>query len=52
MLSPDGRFHRSVVYRGRSRVVRDEDGVHLAASGIRIASDIVRAALRSDGLLR
>jgi hypothetical protein len=51
VLSPDARFHRSVVFRGRSRVVRDEDGVHLAASGIRIASDVVRAAMRGDGLL-
>jgi hypothetical protein len=52
ILSPDGRFHRSVDFRGRSRVVRDDDGVHLAAQGIRIASDIIRADLRGDGLLR
>ncbi len=52
VLSPGGRFQRSVVFRGRSRVVRADDGVHLAAPGIRITSDIVRAAMRLDGLLR
>jgi hypothetical protein len=52
VLSPGGRFHRSIVFRGRRRVVRDDDGVHLAAAGIRIASDIIRADLRSDDLVR
>ena len=50
-ISPGNRFRRRVRYRGRRVVVRDRDGVHLTRAGARIASDLVRRAMRSDGLL-
>lgn len=51
VLSPGYRFTESISYEGRQLVVRDADGVHLAPAGIRIATDIVKDALRADGLV-
>jgi lysophospholipase L1-like esterase len=51
VLSPGYRFYESIDYRGQRLVVRDPDGVHLAPAGVRIATDIVKDALREDGLV-
>lgn len=50
-LSPGNRYRRRLRYRGRMVVVRDRDGVHLTTAGSRIAADLVRRAMRLDGLL-
>ena len=51
VISPEGRYHDSIRIDGREQLVRDSDGVHLTALGIRIVTDIVRETLRSDALL-
>jgi hypothetical protein len=51
VIAPNDRFRATIRLGGRDRLVRDEDGVHLTAPGIRIATDIITATLRSDGLL-
>lgn len=51
ILTPDDEYHETIEFGGRSQVVRDADGVHLAAPGIRIAADIIGETLRADGLL-
>lgn len=50
-LSPGNRYRRRVRYRGRTVVVRGEDGVHLTDAGARIARDLVVRAMRDDNLL-
>jgi hypothetical protein len=52
ILAPQGRYREAIELDGRTQVVRADDGVHLAAPGIRIATDVVRDTLRGDGLLR
>jgi len=50
VLSPDGVFHESILVGGRRRIVRDADGIHLSALGIRIATGVLTTNLRRDGL--
>jgi hypothetical protein len=50
VISPGGVFHRSIFYRGKQRIVREPDGIHLQGYGIRIASSILLRALREDGI--
>lgn len=52
ILSPQGRYQDAIRLDGRMRVVRDADGVHLAAAGIRVAANVVGETLRGDGLAR
>ena len=49
-LSP-GRFRRSVRWRGRTRVVRAGDGIHLTRAGADIVVAKVLAAMRRTGAL-
>lgn len=51
VLAPQGRYTETIVFKGRRRVVRERDGIHLATAGIHIASAIIVRALRRDGLL-
>jgi hypothetical protein len=51
VISPGERYADSIIVGAIRRVVRDEDGVHFAAPGIRIAADILTGTLRRDGLL-
>jgi hypothetical protein len=57
VIAPDDGLRKTIQVRGHERVVRDEEGVgdeegvHLTARGIRIATDVVTATVRSDGLL-
>lgn len=41
VISPGGRFTRTLRYRGRTRVVRAPDGVHLSVAGTAIAADLL-----------
>ena len=50
-ISPDNRFRRRIRYRGKRRVIRDRDGVHLTTAGSRIVRDVVAHTMRQDGLL-
>ena len=52
ILAPQGQYRDAIEVDGRTQVVRADDGVHLTSPGIRIATDVVRDALRGDGLLR
>ncbi len=51
VISPGDRFHEAISFEGRQVVVRDPDGIHLSPDGNNIAIDILKAALRADGLL-
>ena len=51
VIAPDDRFRETIRFGGRNRVVRDDDGEHLTAPGIRIATDIITRTMRGDGLL-
>lgn len=51
VLSPRNEFRRRMRYKGRTVVIRDRDGVHLTNAGSRIAADLVKSAMRADGLL-
>jgi hypothetical protein len=52
VVAPGGRFRRTITYRGRTVVVRQDDQVHLSTAGAAIATDLILAALRPDGLTR
>jgi hypothetical protein len=51
VFTPGRRYRRTMPWAGREQVVREDDGVHLAPAGSRIAAAIVRRALQLDGLL-
>ena len=50
VIAPDGQYRDRITYRGRSTVVRERDGVHLARSGLQIAAAIVRRRLSADAM--
>ena len=50
-FTPDGRFHRTIRYRGHTVVARQEDGVHLSTKGAEIAASIIVRALKRDRIL-
>ncbi|MEA2269991.1 MAG: uncharacterized protein QOC64_2601 [Solirubrobacteraceae bacterium] len=52
VIAPGGSFAESIVYGGRLRRVRSDDGLHLAATGTSITASIIVRWLRSDGLVR
>jgi hypothetical protein len=51
VLTPGRRYRRTMTVDGRTQVVRQADGVHLAHAGAQLASRRVRAVLQADGLL-
>ena len=51
VFTPGGRYRASMFYAGREQTVREPDGYHLSEDGNRIATSIVTAAMRADGLL-
>jgi hypothetical protein len=51
VFTPGRRFRRAMPWAGRSQVVRQLDGIHLAPAGARIAAGHVRRALQRDALL-
>jgi lysophospholipase L1-like esterase len=51
VFTPGGHYRASMVYGGREQTVREPDGYHLSAAGDRIATRIVTADMRADGLL-
>ncbi|UGS36885.1 DUF459 domain-containing protein [Capillimicrobium parvum] len=52
VVAPGGHFRRTITYKGRTVVVRQDDQVHLSTAGAAIATDLIVAALRRDGLTR
>ncbi len=51
VFTPGGRFRSSMIYRGRSVVVREPDGTHLSLGGDAIAANILVADMRADGVV-
>jgi hypothetical protein len=51
VFTPHGRFRRSMRWRGRRVVVRQDDGVHLSWAGASIAAGLVRDAMRKDAVV-
>jgi hypothetical protein len=50
-LSPDGRFHRTMLVNGVEVEIRSPDGVHLRPGGQAIATRLVRDAMLRDGVI-
>src|SRR5215207_4877744 len=48
VFTPHGHFQRTACYRGRCFAARQPDGVHLSATGARVAADIIARRLRAD----
>lgn len=51
VLSPGNVYHRTIRWRGRKVVVREQDGVHLTKAGSRVALDLVLREMRADHVL-
>ena len=51
VFTPGGRYRDTQVYQGRQVTVREPDGYHLSAGGNQIATSLLIAAMRADGLL-
>ena len=47
-LTPGGRYRDTMPVKGRDRIVRAPDGIHLNQTGSEIAAEIVLATLRRD----
>lgn len=45
VISPGGTYRRSLRYRGRTRVIRQPDGIHLTVAGARIVGDLLMRTL-------
>ena len=51
-ISPGGVYRDTAMYRGRRRVIRNRDGLHLAGAGVHLATEVVERFLRRDGIVR
>ena len=52
VFTPNGRFRRTMRWKGERVVVRQSDGIHLSWAGGTIAAGLVRNAMRKDGVVR
>jgi lysophospholipase L1-like esterase len=52
LFTPGGRYRDAMEVGGRERIVRESDGIHVNATGARVAADAVERALRTDFALR
>ena len=50
VISPGGVYRETAMYRGRRRVIRARDGLHLAGAGIELTADAIARALRGDAM--
>jgi lysophospholipase L1-like esterase len=48
LFTPGGTYRDAMTVDGREQVVRENDGIHLNATGARVAADPVLAAIRRD----
>ena len=48
VFTPGGRYRDAMDVGGRERIVRESDGIHVNATGARVATDLVVEALRKD----
>jgi hypothetical protein len=51
VFTPNGRWRRTMRWKGKRVVVRQSDGVHLSWAGATIAAGLVRDAMRKDGVV-
>ena len=51
-ISPGGVYRRQAMYRGKLRLIRAPDGLHLANAGIHLASEVIERVMRRDGMVR
>ncbi len=52
VISPGGVYREKAMYRGRLKVIREPDGIHLANAGIHLATEYLERVMRRDGMLR
>jgi hypothetical protein len=51
-ISPGDVYRETAMFRGRLRVIREPDGMHLANAGLHIATEVIERAMRPDGFVR
>ncbi len=51
-ISPGGVYRETAMYRGKLRVIRAPDGLHLDNAGVHLAAAVVERVMRRDGMLR
>jgi hypothetical protein len=49
-ISPGDVYRDTARYRGKRRLIREPDGIHLANAGVHIASDVILRAMRREGI--
>ena len=49
-ISPGDVYREKAMYRGRLRVIRESDGIHLANAGVHLATDVILRAMRREGV--
>lgn len=49
-ISPGGIYREEAMYRGRLRVIREPDGIHLANAGVHLATEVILRAMRREGV--
>ena len=52
VISPGGVYREQAMYRGKLKVIRAPDGIHLANAGIHIATEYLERVMRRDGMVR
>ena len=51
VLTPRGRYRRTMHWQGQQVIVRTEDGVHLTSGGHAVVTPLIIAAMRRDGVI-
>jgi len=52
VISPGGVYREKAMYRGRRKLIREPDGIHLANAGIHLATEYIERVMRRDGMVR
>jgi hypothetical protein len=51
-ISPGDIYREKAMYRGKLKVIREPDGIHLANAGIHLATEVIERVMRRDGMVR
>jgi len=51
-ISPGNIYREKAMYRGKLKVIREPDGIHLANAGIHLATEVIERVMRRDGMVR
>ena len=51
-ISPGDVYRDKAMYRGRLKLIREPDGIHLANAGVHLATEVILRAMRREGVAR